>query len=81
MGAPGNKNEIKKGVRKAKKISPVAEGYSIGTVPIAYKIGRTVHHLWPVVTRTKRQGGYYCLLVKNDLSTAVSIRFVPPITP
>jgi len=60
-------------VIKIKKDRPVAEAYDIGAVPIEYRIGRTVHHLWLVVTKNRRHGGLCYLLVKSDLATAVEV--------
>jgi hypothetical protein len=60
-------------VVKVKKNRPVVEIYDIGAVPIEYRIGRTVHHLWLVVSRNRRHGGYCYLLVKSDKSTAMEV--------
>lgn len=58
---------------KVKKDRPVAEVYDIGAVPIEYWMGRTVHHLWLVVSRNRRHGGHCYLLVKSHLSTAMEV--------
>ena len=60
-------------VIRIKKDRPVTEIYDIGAVPIEYRIGRTVHHLWLVVTRNRRHGGLCYLMVKGHLSTAIEV--------
>jgi len=64
---------ISQKVIKIKKDRPVAEVYDIGAVPIEYRIGRTVHRLWLVVSRNRKHGGHCYLLVKSDLSTAMEV--------
>ena len=58
---------------RIKKDRPVTEVYDIGAVPIEYRIGRSVHHLWLVVTRNGCHGGLCYLLVKSDLSNGIEV--------
>lgn len=64
---------ISQKVIKIKKDRPVTELYDVGAVPIEYRIGRTVHHLWLIVSRNRRHGGHCYLLVKSHLSTAMEV--------
>jgi hypothetical protein len=60
-------------VIRIKKDRPVTELYEIGALPVEYKIGGTVHHLWLVVSRNRKHGGLCYLLAKSHLRTAIEV--------